>query len=110
MKIHFLIALTLLSDCYSLGFLQPSSLVRLALSSFKNQSTLGQGPYDVQTECEDQFQKVIDDERDQDLLTIYISSGKGINDLGNFYLCEDAPTLKYALITIKSLSYARLLV
>ncbi len=53
---HLSLFLILFSDSVlSLSLYHPSTLARLAINTLRTHPTLGQGPYDVKTECEDQF-------------------------------------------------------
>eukprot|EP00347_Sterkiella_histriomuscorum_P019610 403340973 len=59
----------------------------------------------IPTECEIVLEAIFDSKvGEKILLQIYVNSGKGINDLGNYQACERVPQLHYALVTIKSKS------
>ena len=51
--------------------------------------------------CSDQIFKFINDPLyNITFTTLFISTGKSANDLGNFERCNSSPLLKYALVTL----------
>ena len=64
--------------------------------------------------CAKEVMRIINDPKDDDTFnTMYVSSGKAINDLGNYEKCQsyrknNTKILQYALISIDSVSQATL--
>ena len=86
--------------------------IQRAFSQFMDPEMLKQlvQMHAVDYQCANEFMRIINDpEEDNTFNTLFVSSGKSINDLGNYEKCQGytkdgKKQLKYALVTVLSKS------
>ncbi|CDW90007.1 UNKNOWN [Stylonychia lemnae] len=111
MKRFFWLSFTLLAmeiNCIiGSSIFHPVSVMKMAFLGLK------QNNQEIQelkeTPCSVSFNKMLQNSTQKELLQIWICSGKSFDDLGNYEQCEYEPTLKYALMTLRSETGTRII-
>ena len=86
----------------SKGFLQDAGPIAMGMMQVATMDTQMNG--ENAAECSERFSQLLKNKnsKNEELGIIFISTGKSVNDLGNYFLCMSEDTLKYVLVTVAS--------